>query len=102
AGSYIRKFADENIRVVDLCRAARVSQRTLEYAFQEKYGVNPKSFLLALRLNNVRRELRAAQDGQKIVDIANRWGFWHMGQFAADYRKHFDELPSQTLGRVLA
>lgn len=102
ADAYIRQFADENIRVIDLCQAAEVSQRTLEYAFQERYGVGPKSFLLALRLNNVRRGLRAAGDGQRIADIANRWGFWHMGQFAADYRKHFDELPSQTLGRMFA
>ncbi|MCK5375915.1 MAG: helix-turn-helix domain-containing protein, partial [Acidobacteria bacterium] len=32
-----------------------------------------------------------------VTDVANNWGFWHMGQFAADYRKMFGELPSQTL-----
>ena len=32
-----------------------------------------------------------------IRDIANRYGFWHMGQFAADYKKLFGELPSKTL-----
>ena len=34
-----------------------------------------------------------------ITKVANRWGFWHMGQFASDYRKLFVELPSDTLGR---
>jgi AraC family ethanolamine operon transcriptional activator len=32
-----------------------------------------------------------------INEIANRWGFWHMSQFAADYRRFFGELPSETL-----
>jgi len=33
----------------------------------------------------------------KIGTIANRCGFWHMGRFAADYRRLFGELPSETL-----
>jgi hypothetical protein len=33
-------------------------------------------------------------------DVANRWGFWHMGQFAADYKRQFGELPSATLKRA--
>jgi AraC family transcriptional regulator, ethanolamine operon transcriptional activator len=36
-----------------------------------------------------------------IGDIANTWGFWHMGQFAADYRRQFGELPSETLAHAL-
>ena len=32
-----------------------------------------------------------------VQDTAARWGFWHGGQFADDYRRQFDELPSQTL-----
>ena len=38
--------------------------------------------------------------GQAIIDAASRWGFWHMGQFAADYRRKFGELPSETRNRV--
>ena len=43
-----------------------------------------------------------AGDGQpapmvNVVDIANAWGFWHSGQFAADYKQLFGELPSTTL-----
>ncbi len=29
--------------------------------------------------------------------LAPAWGFWHMGQFAADYRKLFAKRPSETL-----
>ena len=38
----------------------------------------------------------------KVADVANEWGFWHMGGFAADYRKLFGELPSTTLNRAKA
>ncbi len=37
----------------------------------------------------------------RIADIANRYGFWHMGQFAADYRRMFAELPSETWKRAV-
>ena len=51
-------------------------------------------YLHALRLNRARRELRLADpDVSRVSDVANRWNFWHMGQFAADYRRLFGELP---------
>jgi AraC family ethanolamine operon transcriptional activator len=34
-----------------------------------------------------------------ILEIANQWGFQHMSSFAADYKKQFGELPSETLKR---
>jgi AraC-like DNA-binding protein len=86
--------------VKDLAQVAGCSPRTLRRVFNERFGVGPKSYLLARRLTGVRRELRGADPSRTTVaDIANRWGFWHMGQFAADYRVFFGELPSTTLGR---
>ena len=32
-----------------------------------------------------------------VSEIARQHGFWHMGQFSADYKKIFTELPSKTL-----
>ncbi|MDG2223003.1 MAG: helix-turn-helix domain-containing protein [Rubripirellula sp.] len=103
AESYVKQYASEDISVRDICRAAQVSQRTLEYTFVERFGLAPKAFLIAYRLNATRRELRMADPTEtKVADIGNRWGFWHMGQFAASYRKQFGELPSETLRRVNA
>jgi len=83
-----------------LAHAAGCSERTLRRAFHARFGVGPKTYLLAQRLTGARRELRGSDpDATKIVDVANRWGFWHMGQFAADYRLFFGELPSMTLWR---
>ena len=95
--SFIEENPNAPLAVRDVCRAAEVSWRTLDYAFREHFGVTPKAYLKAIRLNAVRRELRRAGRPALIADVANRWGFWHMGQFAADYRRLFGELPSDSL-----
>ena len=87
----------EPLSVVDLCRTAAVSRRTLEYAFQERFGLSPKAYMLARRLGEVRAELRLDHAGQSITRIANQWGFHHLSRFAARYRRQFGELPSQTM-----
>ena len=100
AVAYIEENAQEPLHLSDLCLIAGASERTLRYGFLERYGVAPKAFLQAFRLNGARRELwRADPAKAKVIDIANRWGFWHMGKFAADYRKLCGELPSETLRR---
>ena len=96
---YIEQHRDRALAVREVCQATGVSWRTLDYAFRERFGVTPKAYLTALRLNGVRRELVPTTPPVKVVDVANRWGFWHMGQLAADYRRQFGELPSETLQR---
>ena len=98
AEAFIALYACDNIKIADICRAAGVSERTLQYAFVARFGIGPKEFLNAFRLISVRRELRMSDPRTAgVADIANAWGFWHMGQFARDYRERFGELPSQTL-----
>jgi transcriptional regulator GlxA family with amidase domain len=74
-----------------------VSLRTLNRGFRERFGIGPKAYLLRQRLAAVRRDLIRATSDQRVADAANRRGFWHMGQFARDYRSVFGELPSATL-----
>ena len=102
AVSFLHTVGHENISVDEISRAAGVSRRTLEYAFNQRFGISPKEYLKAYRLQQVRRLLRTAHpDEVRIADVANRWGFWHMGQFAADYRLRFEELPSETAQRPI-
>ena len=99
AERFIIAHPEEAPTVKDLCAATGVSKRTLEYAFSSHLGTGPKTYINAVRLNGVHKQLRAGQPGQiHVTDAANAWGFWHMGQFAADYRKLFGENPSVTLG----
>lgn len=98
AVDYLRHSESDMPTVKELCLIAGASQRTLEYAFKEQYGIGPKEFMQKQRLNIVRKALHKADPHQtKIQDIAHRYGFWHLGQFAADYKKLFEESPSETL-----
>ncbi|PSF35006.1 AraC family transcriptional regulator [Aphanothece hegewaldii CCALA 016] len=86
------------ITVYDLCTKLHVSERTLWYGFQECFGMPPMAYLKTQRLNKIRQQLKASTASQTTVtDVATQWGFWHMGQFAKDYKKMFGESPSETL-----
>jgi len=98
---YINEFSDDRLTVLDFCKRTNVAKRTLEYATQDRFNTSPKKYLNAHRLNNVKKELRKSSSSstKKIADIANQHGFWHMGQFAKDYKILFGELPSDTLSQ---
>jgi AraC-like DNA-binding protein len=99
AVSIIEDHVDEPITIRELCQEVGVGWTTLVHAFREHFGVTPKAYLRAFRLNCVRRDLLDTAPEASIADVANRWGFWHMGQFAADYKRLFGELPSDTKSR---
>ena len=87
---------DEPLSVRELCIATGIPARTLSRSFQERFGVGPKTYINQLRLSRVRKNLINSASETKISDFANQYGFWHMGQFARDYRRLFGELPSET------
>jgi AraC family transcriptional regulator, ethanolamine operon transcriptional activator len=94
---------DDRLYVTDLCRAAAVSERTLEYAFKQVLGLTPMTYLIRLRLHRVRQALRAATaDSTTVSAEALNWGFWHFGQFSRAYKACFGESPSDTLRRKVA
>jgi len=97
---YMETHINKLFKVSELSQAVSVSESTLNRLFQAKFGVSPKSYIIKLRLNAAYQDLnQSSQDKIKIYKIANKWGFWHMGQFAADYRKLFGELPMETLNK---
>ena len=98
AEKYVAESGSKQITVSELCTVANVSERTLEYAFRERFNLSPKNYTLLHRMNNVRKQLRKEnQKKHTVSEIARQHGFWHMGQFSSYYKKMFDELPSDTL-----
>lgn len=96
----VEELAHIPITVARLCEISGMSERSLQYAFRDKFGISPKAYLQSYRLNRVRKKLRMADPASAMIaDLANELGFWHMGQFAKQYRRQFGELPSVTLGK---
>ena len=96
---FIEENCEDNPSILDICAATDLSWRSLDRAFKECLGIGPKRYLLNLRLTQARRQLKDAPPCTKVVDVANDWGFWHMGHFAREYRKMFCELPAESLTR---
>lgn len=98
AREYVLANRDRAVNVPELCERLHVSRRTLQYCFQDVLGMAPATYLRAIRLNGARRDLsNAARDARSVQDVAIAWGFWHLSQFATDYRKLFGVRPSETL-----
>jgi AraC-like DNA-binding protein len=83
-----------------LAHKTGVSARALQKAFARCGELPPMTYLRHLRLNRVRSELLDADPRSVTVTaVAGRWGFVHLGRFAAQYYQAFGESPSTSLGR---
>ena len=100
AANYIRTRLSDDLSLVDVCEVAGVTDRTLRNGFQDVFGMSPGKWLKLERLSAARRDLKAADPKtDRVGDIAMRYNFFQLAHFAADYRKHFGESPSETLRR---
>lgn len=101
AEDYINQNINETIAVTQLAKYCNVSERTLLYAFKQRFGIGSKAYIKILKLNKVYQVLNEINSPTSISSIAKLFGFWHMGQFFADYKSFFGELPSETLNKKL-
>ncbi|HEY5802728.1 MAG TPA: helix-turn-helix domain-containing protein [Lysobacter sp.] len=89
------------LRLVDLCRAAGVSERTLRTIIREQFDLGPSRYLRLRRLQMLHGALsRADPGGSTVASVAARFGYSHGGRMASEYQALFGEYPSQTLGRA--
>ncbi len=96
ARDYVLAHRTRPVGVPELCEQLHVSRRTLQNCFQDVLGMAPATYLRALRLNGARRDLCGRAAGS-VQDVAAAWGFWHLSQFATDYRRMFGMRPSDAL-----
>ena len=97
AEKFILKNLRDPISVVDIARHLQVSERTLLYAFKNRFSMGTKAYINTLRLNHVHHALYMQLGKKPVASIARESGFWHMGQFFKDYKRFFGVLPSKTL-----
>ncbi len=84
--------------VGDLAQIAGISVRSLQEGFRRYVGSTPMAYLQQVRLGKAHEALRREDPARTTVaSVAHRWGFAHLGRFAAAYRSRFGVSPPDTL-----
>jgi AraC-like DNA-binding protein len=102
AVDYMESNLDRPITLLDIVEVSGVSGRTLFKHFRDWRGVSPMRYLRNARFQRARDQLKGAEPGATVTEIAMGLGFSHMGRFAVEYRRRFGESPSETLSPVTA
>ena len=102
AVEYLRHTPNVHIPMSNLCRVSGISERSLQYAFRDAFGMTPNETMLHRRLHFVRQALLLCDTkSASVTEVAMKFGFSELGRFANRYKRLFGELPSQTLTRNL-
>ena len=95
---YIMENLTNPIAVADVVAASGMSARTVAREFRKHHDCTVKEFIKQRRLEAANRILLAAIPGEtNVTKVALDFGFDQLGRFAADYKRAFGELPSETL-----
>jgi AraC-like DNA-binding protein len=94
---WLNNRLDQSIQLETLAAAAGVRPRTLEAHFRVYLGTTPLGWVRQTRLTRARQQLLIASGEASVTSVALTNGFSQLGRFAAEYRRRFGELPSQTL-----
>lgn len=86
------------LTLAQLATRCGVTPRTLQKGFQLHLGMSPMEYLRDVRLRRAHEELRAADPAAaSVADVARRWGFAHLGRFAAAHEAKYGQKPLSTL-----
>ena len=78
----------------ELATEAGVGIRRLQQGFRRYVGTTPTQALQEIRLERAHADLLSGR-ATTVAEAASRWGFTHMGRFAAAYRQRYGVSPSQ-------
>lgn len=98
AMSYIDDNAHADIALADVAGHVFVTPRALQYMFRQHLDCTPMEYVRRVRLHHAHLELIISDRATATVtQIANRWGFAHIGRFATYYRRVYGRSPHATL-----
>lgn len=94
----IDQNGDVSLDVRKLALAANVSERTLRNSFNDYFGIGPNRYFQLRQLHTIHCALKNADPSTDTVGgILAAHGEWAFSRFAFRHRKHFGQLPSETL-----
>ena len=96
AEAFMASHLDEQIDPAAIAQAVGISVRSLQRLMRDRRGTTPLNALKEMRLQRVRAEIEAGLcPPNGITSLALRFGFNHLGAFAADFRRRFGAPPSE-------
>jgi AraC-like DNA-binding protein len=96
--AYIEGNAHTDLTLRDIADHTCVSPRAIQLMFRRHLDCTPTQYLRSVRLHLAHRDLMASDPATVTVAyVAQRWGFAHMGRFAAHYRERYGHSPHTTL-----
>ncbi|WP_326566174.1 AraC family transcriptional regulator [Amycolatopsis rhabdoformis] len=100
AMEYLLDHLAEPISLSAAARSSGTSLRSLQAGFRRDLDTTPGAWLRAQRLDRARRLLMAGEPGTTTVTgVAADCGYFHLGEFAAQFKARFGVTPSAVLGR---
>ena len=99
AMAFMDEHAHDDIGVVEIAEAARLTPRGLQLAFRKHLDTTPMAELRQARLRGAHGDLVAGDPtlGHTVAGIAASWGFAHAGRFSAIYLAAYGRSPRETL-----
>lgn len=89
---------EKKFNISKLAGLCHCSDRTLQYAFEEKLAISPLEFSKLIRLNMFRNSILNKPD-VLLSTIAQQMGYVHVGNLAKSFYDFFGELPSDLRNR---
>lgn len=97
---YMRANLHLPLTMSDVAAAVGISSRSLQIGFRRHCETSPAYYLRRVRLHAFHSELSSPRNILPVSEVALKWGFAHMGRFAAQYRQTFGVTPSETARRA--
>lgn len=94
---WIRAHLAEPIRLTALEQRSGYSRRSLQQAFQQRFGCGPMQWVRRQRLEQARLALLQPSPTDSVGEIAARCGFRNLSMFSRDFSTHFGLRPSELL-----
>lgn len=94
--AYLASRCDLAYNGRDLSLHLGIGERQIERAFRDAYGYGPHHWHQLTRLHLARTALQQGLGRAKVTEIAERFGFCHLGRFSVLYREFFGESPRDT------
>ena len=94
---WIQAHLAEPMRLTALEQRSGYSRRSLQLAFQQRFGCGPMQWVRHQRLERARQELLQPGATDSVSEIAARHGFRNLSMFSRDFSSHFGLRPSELL-----